>query len=77
VTADFVYPRFHGRTRLCGSSYDDAALRVWGERIRGWRDADLEVFATSPMTNVRTRRGTRCGCVSSSGEQAGTIPALC
>ncbi len=45
VTTDFVYLRFHGQTRLYGSSYDDAALRAWAERIRGWRDAGLDVFA--------------------------------
>jgi uncharacterized protein YecE (DUF72 family) len=45
VTADFVYLRFHGQTRLYGSSYDDAALRGWAERIRAWRDAGLDVYA--------------------------------
>jgi uncharacterized protein YecE (DUF72 family) len=45
VTADFVYLRFHGQTRLYGSTYDDAALRAWAERIRAWRDAGLDVFA--------------------------------
>ena len=45
VTADFVYLRFHGQTRLYGSSYDDAALSAWAERIRAWRDADLDVYA--------------------------------
>jgi uncharacterized protein YecE (DUF72 family) len=45
VTADFVYLRFHGQTRLYGSSYDDPALRGWADRIREWRDADLDVYA--------------------------------
>ncbi|HKY52503.1 MAG TPA: DUF72 domain-containing protein [Candidatus Limnocylindria bacterium] len=45
VTADFVYVRFHGQTRLYGSSYDDAALRAWAERIDAWRRAGLDVFA--------------------------------
>lgn len=45
VTSDFVYLRFHGQTRLYGSSYDDPALRGWAERIRAWRDADLDVYA--------------------------------
>jgi len=45
VTADFVYIRFHGQTRLYSSSYDDAALNAWAERIRAWRDANLDVFA--------------------------------
>jgi len=45
VTADFVYLRFHGQTRLYGSSYDDEALRAWAERIRAWRDTGLDVYA--------------------------------
>lgn len=45
VTADFVYLRFHGQSRLYGSSYDDAALSAWAERVRAWRDADLDVYA--------------------------------
>jgi len=45
VTADFVYLRFHGPERRYGSSYDDAALRSWAERIRGWRAEGRDVFA--------------------------------
>jgi uncharacterized protein YecE (DUF72 family) len=45
VTADFVYLRFHGQTRLYAGSYDDAALHGWAERIRDWRDRGLDVFA--------------------------------
>lgn len=45
VTADFVYLRFHGQTRLYGSSYDEDALRAWAERITAWRGAGLDVFA--------------------------------
>jgi uncharacterized protein YecE (DUF72 family) len=45
VTADFVYLRFHGPERRYGSSYDDAALGSWAERIRGWRAEGRDVFA--------------------------------
>lgn len=45
VTADFVYVRLHGQTRLYGSSYEEAALRLWAERIGAWRDAGLDVYA--------------------------------
>jgi uncharacterized protein YecE (DUF72 family) len=45
VTADFVYLRFHGQTRLYAGRYDDAALGAWAERIRAWRDAGLDVYA--------------------------------
>jgi uncharacterized protein YecE (DUF72 family) len=45
VTSDFAYVRFHGQTRLYGSSYDQAALRGWADRIRDWRDAGLDVYA--------------------------------
>lgn len=45
ITSNFVYVRFHGQTRLYGSSYDDEALRAWAERINAWRGAGLDVFA--------------------------------
>ena len=45
VTADFVYVRFHGPAGLYASKYTDAQLREWAERIRAWREQDLDVFA--------------------------------
>ena len=44
-TADFVYLRFHGPGRLYSSPYDDDLLRVWADRIRGWRADGREVLA--------------------------------
>jgi len=44
VTADFVYVRFHGPAALYASPYDDGLLREWAARIRGWRDAGLDVL---------------------------------
>lgn len=38
VTADFVYVRLHGATKLYVSGYDRAALDRWAERIAAWRD---------------------------------------
>ncbi|HUS24633.1 MAG TPA: DUF72 domain-containing protein [Candidatus Binatia bacterium] len=46
VTADFLYVRLHGRTRLYASGYSAPALDRWAQRIRLWsrgrepRDAD-------------------------------------
>ena len=45
VTADFVYIRFHGPRGLYASNYSDDELRAWSDRIRAWRDQDLNVFA--------------------------------
>jgi uncharacterized protein YecE (DUF72 family) len=45
VTADFVYLRFHGPGRRYASNYDDAALREWAGRIKGWRAEGRDVFA--------------------------------
>ena len=45
MTADFVYLRFHGPGRLYSSPYDDAGLRDWAERIRGWRAEGRDVLA--------------------------------
>lgn len=38
ITADFAYVRFHGPTSAkYWGSYSDGQLRVWAERIDGWR----------------------------------------
>lgn len=45
VTSDVVHVRLHGDTELYVSGYDDAALAVWAERVRGWRErADVYVY---------------------------------
>jgi uncharacterized protein YecE (DUF72 family) len=43
VTSDLVYVRLHGDTELYRSGYGEQALDVWAERVRGWRDAGLDV----------------------------------
>lgn len=43
--APFVYLRFHGPGALFASSYTDAQLSEWAERIRGWLGAGLDVYA--------------------------------
>ena len=44
VTADFVYIRLHGPDGAYRGSYDDAALRTWAKRIRGWSKARRDVY---------------------------------
>jgi len=39
VTADFVYVRLHGATKLYESGYGRRSLERWAARIDGWRDA--------------------------------------
>ena len=36
VTADFVYIRLHGETKLYESGYTERSLDWWAERIRAW-----------------------------------------
>jgi uncharacterized protein YecE (DUF72 family) len=43
VTSDLVYVRLHGDAQLYHSDYGEAALDVWADRVRGWRDAGLDV----------------------------------
>jgi uncharacterized protein YecE (DUF72 family) len=43
VTADFVYVRLHGPEGPYQSSYGDAALRTWAERIAAWAKGGLDV----------------------------------
>ncbi|MFP5305163.1 MAG: DUF72 domain-containing protein [Gammaproteobacteria bacterium] len=37
LTADFVYLRLHGKTKLYTSGYSRAALAHWAVRVRAWR----------------------------------------
>lgn len=45
VTADFAYVRLHGGTELYASGYPDDELDTWADRIRGWVDNNLDVYA--------------------------------
>ena len=44
VTADFVYCRLHGHTRMYASGYSAAALDRWAARAREWLDAGRDVY---------------------------------
>lgn len=39
-----AYARLHGDAELYVSGYDDAALDVWAERVRGWANTGRDVF---------------------------------
>ncbi len=45
ITTDFVYLRFHGRTRLYSSCYTENELKDWAKKIRGWRKRGLASYA--------------------------------
>jgi uncharacterized protein YecE (DUF72 family) len=57
ITADFVYVRLHGDTKLYQSGYSDRALERWAARIRRWQnggDSDgMKVTATRPAAQPR------------------------
>jgi uncharacterized protein YecE (DUF72 family) len=36
VTADFVYVRLHGSTKLYASEYSEGELKTWAEKIKAW-----------------------------------------
>ncbi|MFZ0161539.1 MAG: DUF72 domain-containing protein [Kineosporiaceae bacterium] len=44
VTADFVYVRLHGDSKLYVSGYSDLALDAWARRVRAWTRAGLDVW---------------------------------
>ncbi|PJE69182.1 DUF72 domain-containing protein [Candidatus Shapirobacteria bacterium CG10_big_fil_rev_8_21_14_0_10_38_14] len=44
ATADFVYLRFHGRTRLYSSCYTERELGTWAEKIKSWQKQGLDVY---------------------------------
>ncbi len=45
VTADFVYLRFHGPGELYASNYPDEMLAEFAEKIAGWLQEGLDVWA--------------------------------
>jgi uncharacterized protein YecE (DUF72 family) len=44
VTSDLVYVRLHGDQELYASGYDEATLRDWAGKCRGWAKQGLDVF---------------------------------
>jgi uncharacterized protein YecE (DUF72 family) len=44
VTADFVYVRLHGSRELYASSYTDAELDAWAEKVAAWRATGRDVY---------------------------------
>jgi uncharacterized protein YecE (DUF72 family) len=45
LTADWTFVRFHHGQRGRGGNYSESELREWADRIGGWRDAGLDVYA--------------------------------
>lgn len=44
LTADFVYARLHGSTRLYASNYTDPELDTWAKRARTWLREGRDVY---------------------------------
>ncbi len=59
VTADFIYLRLHGSPQVYASSYDDAQLRYWAQRIQAWADGDEPGDARRITELNPPRRGNR------------------
>ena len=58
VTADFVYIRLHGDTKLYVSGYSDRAIARWSNRIQHWRDGRQPSNAKL-VTPPRSEKGRR------------------
>jgi uncharacterized protein YecE (DUF72 family) len=57
-TADFIYMRLHGDGQPEEGGYSNAALDKWGARIRGWRDAGMDVYGFFDGENIKLRAPT-------------------
>jgi uncharacterized protein YecE (DUF72 family) len=57
VTADFMYLRLHGDTRLYTSGYSDRAIERWATRIACWRRGSQprDANTVAPRTHVSRR----------------------
>jgi uncharacterized protein YecE (DUF72 family) len=45
LTTDWTFVRFHSGTRGRRGNYSDREIAEWAERIGGWRDAGIDVYA--------------------------------
>ena len=45
LTTGWTFVRFHSGTRGRRGNYSESELREWAERIGGWRDARVDVYA--------------------------------
>src|SRR3712207_5809718 len=45
LTADWTFVRFHSGTRGQRGNYSDREIDEWAERIAGWRDSGVDVYA--------------------------------
>ena len=45
LTTDWTFVRFHSGTRGQRGNYSDREIDEWAERIHGWRDAGIDVYA--------------------------------
>ena len=64
VTTDWVYVRFHGPRGDYGGKYPDDPLEEWAERMEGWAEDGLDVYAYFnndmrgyAVENAKTLRG--------------------
>jgi uncharacterized protein YecE (DUF72 family) len=42
-TTGLAYVRLHGAEELYVSGYDDSALDLWADRVRGWQERGCDV----------------------------------
>jgi uncharacterized protein YecE (DUF72 family) len=59
VTSDLVHVRLHGAEELYVSGYDDAALRAWAAKVRGWAERADVVVHFGNDAKVRAPYGAR------------------
>jgi uncharacterized protein YecE (DUF72 family) len=56
LTADFVYCRLHGDTKLYTSGYSDKVLNWWAARLKLWREGKQPKDAKLVTARTKPRR---------------------
>jgi uncharacterized protein YecE (DUF72 family) len=69
LTADFVYVRLHGDTKLYVSGYSDKAIEWWANRIEHWREG--EQLRDAKLVGVGT---SNCDIRGSGGCRTASLP---
>ena len=67
LTADWTFVRFHHGTRGRNGNYSETEIAEWAERIDGWREGGIDVYAyyNNDWEGYAVRNGLRRSCSAS------------
>jgi len=58
ITADFIYIRLHGSTKLYASDYSEEELHAWAQKIKAW-GKDTYLYFDNDFNGYAVRNAIR------------------